>query len=277
MAQKAAIKNRIKSVDTTKKITKAMELMATVKFQKQTKNMLKNKQYFDTLKDTMSHILSGNFEIESDYLTTKNNPKKIVFVFLSDIGLCGGYNINVIKYLQENYTDNAEFIVIGTSKYSLCKQKFTVLNKEIGSDETDYGQLKKLADYAIGEFRANRIGSIDVVYTKYINSVSFEPTSEVILPCSMDFEDKKPYKELLLEPNPNDIINHLIPMFVENYIYSKWLETKTAEQGSRRFAMQNATDNAEELTEELSLQYNQARQAAITQEITEIVGGADAL
>ena len=277
MAQKAAIKSRIKSINATKKITGAMELIATVKLQKQRNYMLKNRDYIAVLKDTITNILSGDIDADSPYLKQKDNNKKVVIVFCSDLGLCGGYNINLTKLFEKNINKEDEVIVIGTSEYKWFKDRYNVINDIIYSDDITYPILKKLSNQAIRKYSNNEIGSIEILYTKFKNNVSFEPTLERVLPCTFDKAEKKVHKEILLEPNANNILNNLIPMYVENIVYSRWLEAKTSEQGSRRFAMQNATDNANELTEELSLAYNQARQASITQEITEIIGGADAL
>lgn len=277
MAQKAAIKSRIKSINATKKITGAMELIATVKLQKQRNHMLKNREYIGILKSTIGNILSGEIDADNSFLKLKDNPKKIVIVFVSDLGLCGGYNINLTKLLQKEVNKDDELIVVGTSEYKWIKQNYNVINDPISSDDVTYVELKKLTKRAIEAYKDNLIGSINVIYTKFINNVSFEPTMERVLPCNFDDIEKKKTCELLLEPDANEILNNLIPMYVENNVYSRFLEAKTSEQGSRRFAMQNATDNATELTEELLLAYNQARQASITQEITEIVAGADAL
>lgn len=277
MAQKAAIKSRIKSINATKKITGAMELIATVKLQKQRNHMLKNREYIDILKNTIGNILSGEIDADNSFLKIKDNPKKMIIVFVSDLGLCGGYNINLTKLLEKTINEDDELIVVGTSEYKWIKERYSVINDIISSDGVTYTELKKLTKQAIEKYRNNEIGSIQVVYTRFINNVSFEPVSEVVLPCKFDDLKKTSNVEVLLEPDANDILNHLIPMYVENNVYSRYLEAKTSEQGSRRFAMQNATDNASELTDELLLAYNQARQASITQEITEIVAGADAL
>ena len=145
------------------------------------------------------------------------------------------------------------------------------------SDTVKYSDLKKIADEAIEMYKNDEVGQIVCLYTHFVNNVTFNAEEEVIIPCKKEKVEKKSNVETLLEPNAEEILENLIPMMIESEIYAKWLESKVAEQGSRRFAMENATDNAEELTEELLLAYNQARQAAITQEITEIVSGADAL
>ncbi|MEF9968574.1 MAG: FoF1 ATP synthase subunit gamma, partial [Longicatena sp.] len=126
----------------------------------------------------------------------------------------------------------------------------------------------------------DEISSIQILYTEFVNTVTFEPKMETLIPYFAKKEDLKATSTHVatdFEPSPNEILNSLIPMMLENVVYSIWMQTKTAEQGSRRLAMENATDNATELTDKLVLAYNQARQAAITQEITEIVAGADAL
>lgn len=277
MAKKAAIKSRIKSVGTTKKITRAMELMASVKLQKQVSLLNKNKDYFEYLKGTIESILSKDIDTDSVYLKNKNNKKKLVIVFVSDVGLCGAYNLNLIKRFDEYYSKDIDLFIIGTSKYKWFKENYNVLNEETSSDEITFSDLKEIAVKSINMYKTNVVGSIEIVYTKFINNVTFTPEIIKVLPCELEEDNRKSNVELLLEPNPTDILNELIPMYAINFIYSKWLEAKTSEQGARRFAMQNATDNADELTDELLLEYNQARQAAITQEINEIVGGAEAL
>lgn len=277
MAQKAAIKSRIKSINATKKITGAMELIATVKLQKERNHMLKNREYLSFLSETMNNILGSDIDSDSIYLKENTNTKKAVIVFVSDLGLCGGYNINLNKLFESTYSKEDEVYVIGVSSYKFYKTNYNVKNEVISSDEIDYLELKKITDIAIDSYIKGEVGSIEVCYTKFVNNVTFEPCIEKIIPCNKESFKKNSHVELLLEPNPNDILNNLIPMYIESDVYSKWLEAKTSEQGARRFAMQNATDNANELTEELLLEYNQARQAAITQEITEIVSGADAL
>ena len=277
MAQKAAIKSRIKSINATKKITGAMELIATVKLQKERNRMLKNKEYASVLKDTLDSILSRNIDVDNEFLKVKDNPLKLFIVFCSDLGLCGAYNMNIVKLASSNIGKDDLVYVIGTSQYKNLKNSFNVINEEMPSDEITFAELQKIVLMALNKYKNNEIGSIEVIYTKFINNVTFEASITTLLPSSIDVKENKTNVELLLEPNPDTILSDLIPMVITNEVYSKFLESKTSEQGSRRFAMENATDNAEELTNDLLLAYNQARQAAITQEITEIVGGADAL
>ena len=277
MAQKAAIKSRIKSINATKKITGAMELIATVKLQKERNRMLKNREYATVLKDTLDSILSRNIDVDNEFLKKKDNPLKFFVVFCSDLGLCGAYNMNILKLATANIAKDDLVYVVGTSQYKSFKQKFNVINEPISSDALDFDDVEKITLSILDKYKNNEIGSIEVIYTKFVNNVTFEATITRILPSTVDVKEEKSNAELLLEPNPETILDDLIPMVINNEMYAKLLESKTSEQGSRRFAMENATDNAEELTNDLLLAYNQARQAAITQEITEIVGGADAL
>lgn len=274
---KSAIKSRIKSINSTKKITGAMELISNVKLTKNRNAMEKNRTYADAIEDMVSSMLSGELVSENDYLTSKDAKEKLYFVFTSDMGLCGGYNINVYKLVLANVSKDDYIYFIGNKYYSqLSKEGYKILNEQIGSDEADYTTIKKFADSALEMYKQNKISSINVIYTKFKNNINFKATASSILPGEKR-SDKKEYKQIEFEPNPDEILVDLIPMMVESQIYSKYLESKTSEHGNRRFAMESANDNANELTEKLLLAYNQARQAAITQEITEIVSGADAL
>jgi len=274
---KAAIKSRIKSINATKKITGAMELIASVKLTKSRNTMLANKTYANSLKDIVSCMLDSEIDIENELLNEKNAKERLFFIFSSDMGLCGGYNINLAKFISEQVEKTDYLYVIGTKLYTLLKRNdYRILNNELPSDGVDYTDIKELAVDAIDMFKANKIKSINIIYTEFINNVNFKPTLDKVLPCKLENDSKK-YKQILFEPSPQSILDDLIPMVAIDQIYTRYLEAKTSEHGNRRFAMENATDNANELTDELLLAYNQARQAAITSEITEIVAGADAL
>ena len=285
MAQsKQALKSRIRSVKSTKKITKAMELIATTKLQKQKKMMESNREYASYLKETISEILLDNAEIKNPYLIEQDDTNPLTILFTSDMGLCGGYNSNELRYLNEIGVDpKAPLIVIGSKGLPwLRTRNFNVENEHISSDGISYLDLTRIMTSVLNRYVAKEITSIRIVYTKFVNSVSFVPTHVQLLPVTKESLEKKEEEtgyvmETLFEPNANVILNDLIPMYVKSLFYSYYLETKTSEQASRRMAMETATDNASELIDTLTLKFNQARQAAITQEITEIVGGANAL
>ena len=273
---KSAIKSRIKSVNSTKKITGAMELISNVKLSKNRNLMEKNRSYADALEEVVSSILSGEMIEENDYLTKKDAKQKAYFIFTSDMGLCGGYNINISKLAKENVSKDDYVYFVGNKFYDQLKTDgYNIINEQIGSDAVEYTTIKKYADNALQMYKENKISSINVIYTRFVNNINFKASVSCVLP-GLNTTSKE-FKQIDFEPNADEILVDLIPMMVESQIYSKYLESKTSEHGNRRFAMENATDNANELTEKLELAYNQARQAAITQEITEIVSGADAL
>lgn len=271
------LKSRINSIKSTKKITSAMELIANVKLKKQRQKMENNREYAKILKTTVNQIVKRNSNSENVFLKEKEINKKITFVFSSDMGLCGGYNANMVRLANQVIKKEDPMIVIGKKQLSILKSNgFNIINDEISSDNITFSKIKELVNSAIDMYLNNEISGIQALYTEFVNTVTFEPRLETLLPCLEKGEiDENIMVEF--EPNEDEILNNLIPMMVQNVMYSILIQSKTSEQASRRLAMENASDNAEELSESLTLKYNQARQAAITQEITEIVGGADAL
>jgi len=279
MAQnRQALKSRIRSTQATMKITSAMELMSNSKLQRQRSMMEKNREYSTTLLKTLHHILSESDQVENKYLLKNNSETVLTIVFSSDLGLCGGYNVNMLRYASTLMKKEDPIIVIGSKGRSwLSSRGYNVVNEYIDSDVFDYVEASNMIDKALQQVLSKEIGKIQVVYTYFKNTVTFEPKLEVLFPVEKGQGKLESKQEILFEPNADEILNTLIPMALKSTLYSLWMETKTSEQASRRLAMENATDNAEELKEKLVLQFNQARQAAITQEITEIVAGADSL
>ena len=279
MAQnRQALKSRIRSTQATMKITSAMELMSNSKLQRQRSMMEKNREYSTTLLKTLHHILSESDQVENKYLLKTNAKTVLTIVFSSDLGLCGGYNVNMLRYASTLIKKEDPVIVIGSKGRSwLSSRGYNVVNEYIDSDAFDYVDASNMIEKALQQVLCKEIGKIQVVYTYFKNTVTFEPRLEVLFPVEKGQSKLESKQEILFEPNADAILNTLIPMALKSTLYSLWMETKTSEQASRRLAMENATDNAEELKEKLVLQFNQARQAAITQEITEIVAGADSL
>lgn len=279
MAQnRQALKSRIRSTQATMKITSAMELMSNSKLQRQRSMMEKNREYSTTLLKTLHHILSESDQVENKYLLKNDSETVLTIVFSSDLGLCGGYNVNMLRYATTFIKKEDPIIVIGSKGRNwLSTRGYNVVNEVIDSDAFDYVEASNMIEKALQQVLSKEIGKIQVVYTYFKNTVTFEPKLEVLFPVEKGQGKLESKQEILFEPNADEILNTLIPMALKSTLYSLWMETKTSEQASRRLAMENATDNAEELKEKLVLQFNQARQAAITQEITEIVAGADSL
>ena len=275
---KLAIKARIRSVDSTMKITKAMQLVATSKLKKQKQFMEENKEYAFYLKDTVSQILSSIEQSNHPYLTLHPHRKPYTIIFTSDMGLCGGYNANMYRLIQQVIQPGDPVVMIGSRGSTWIQNKgMQVVASYTNLADDSYNELVSIADQALALYRKQEISEIRILYTKFENSVTFTPVMDVLLPIKKEEGHKKSNVETLFEPAGESILDEIVPMYVRSLLYSYYLETKTSEQASRRMAMENATDNADELKQTLELQFNQARQAAITQEITEIVGGVNAL
>lgn len=279
MASKLEIKNRIRSVDSTKKITKAMQLVAASKLKKCKTRMEENREYAIYLKETVDNIILNLSEKNHPFLNGDDSKPFLTIVFSSDMGLCGGYNSNAFKMITTNVSKEDPIIVLGSRGSAwLSRRGYNVIMTLTNVDDEGYEDIASVADKALELYANHEIGGIRVLFTKYINPVSFEPVHMDLLPVKENDGTKvKATQETIFEPSGEEILDSLIPMYLKSLLYSFWLETKTSEQGSRQNAMETATDNAQELRDELELKYNQARQAAITQEITEIVGGANAL
>jgi len=256
-----------------------MELIAASKLQKQKHLMEANRLFASTLHSTLNKVLSRAALDEVSFLKTRPG-KTLTLVFVSDMGLCGAYNTNVLHYLTQQSEEGQEYMVVGSKGQSWFRQHdLKVLMRIPEGDNLSYSQLAKLGEKASRMFEEGEITRFDVVYTKFVNSMSFEPTRIQLLPLQKEtlMLEEPMHQDLILEPNPEELISQLIPMYMNSLLFSMWLESKTSEQAARRLAMDNATDNAQDIIEELVLKYNQSRQAAITQEITEIVSGAEAL
>ena len=287
MAQsKQALRSRIKSVNSTRKITKAMEMIANTKLFRQRNRMEANREYSGRLQETVDEIVAKNSRIDSIFLKKHaENPARLSILFCSDLGLCGAYNQNMMKLARDTVRKEDPMVVIGTSLYQTMKDLgFNVINESpIETDKLTFDMLKAYIDYGTTRYLNQDLGGMQILYTQFVNTMTFRPCTDVILPCTVDAaegtgeEPAKLQAETLFEPDAETILNSLIPMMLSNVAYSHWMEATTAEQGSRRMAMKTATDNADELSEALLLEYNKARQASITQEITEIVGGSTAV
>jgi F-type H+-transporting ATPase subunit gamma len=278
-AGKQALKSRIRSVKATKKITGAMELIATSKLQKQKSLMETYRLYANTLHKTIQKVI-GSADVDDIPYLKVQSAKPVTVVFVSDMGLCGGYNSNILHFISDNLQLGDPLIVVGNKEKSWFRQcPYPVLKTLPQSDNLTFRDLAKLGDWIMDKYKVGEIGGIRVIYTKFVNTMTFTPASIDLLPILPQTIEKEEGigQDTIFEPDPITLIHQLVPMYMHSLLFGLWQESKTAEQASRRMAMDNATDNAEELIEELLLEYNQSRQAAITQEITEIVSGAEAL
>ena len=277
------IKRRMKSVESTKKITKAMELVATSKLRKTRNQLEQSKPYYTNVAQTVAEILAnckGNND--SIYLVENKDIEKEVFIVIaSSLGLCGGYNANIFKEIKGAIKPGDYVYSIGSKATSyLLKNHQGVTDHKFDDLNTtfDFKDVTKLVAELTKMYREKEISKIKIVYTEFVNNLTFRPRIVTLLPVDpSDFDHIEiSKKSTLFEPSPEEVLDSLIPMYLQAVIYGYIIESATSENAARRTSMENANDNADELTEQLLLKYNQARQTAITNEISEIVAGANA-
>ena len=269
-------KRRIQSISSTKKITKAMELVATVKLKKWKDNMENIVSYLEVMQEIISSCVSGselsdNLELKSFKEATSN----LYVVVTSSLGLCGGYNYNLFKFLNGKINKNDKVIVVGTKGFVRYSHEEVDLNSEFVGllDKVDYQKVKDLVNILKEEYSTGKYKKVLLISTVYKNSLNFIPTEFQLLPLE-NLNESEIKTETLFEPSKEEVLSLVIPKYINTYLYGRLIEASVCEQAARRNAMDSATDNAEELLEKLKLEYNKARQGAITQEITEVVAGA---
>ena len=297
MASMRDIQRRKVSVQSTGQITKAMKLISTVKLQKAKERAEHSKAYFNGMYDTVSDILSKSGNINHRFLRHVEGRKKAVIVISSNRGLAGGYNSNIIKLITTNpefSADNTVIYAIGRkAKDGLLRKGFEVRGdySEI-IEEPLYSDAMHISSEVLKAFEDGEIGEIYLAYTIFKNSVSQVPDMKKILPVSEEQDAKQPLAmeksdegksweddktPMNYEPGEDEVLDVIIPKYVTSLIYGALVEAVASENGARMSAMDSATSNAEEMIADLSLMYNRARQGSITQELTEIIAGAEAI
>ena len=270
-------KRRIASVSNTKKITEAMELVATVKLKKFRNVMERNQFYVKEMENVIFHLFGAlDASEEIPYLKEGKGDKDLVVVINSNLGLCASYNSNVFNFVNSNILKESSIILpIGLKgELNYNKEGFEVISDYVRMNEKlDYDATTKLGRHLHSEFLKGKYRSIKVVYTKYVNSLRFEPTLITLFPIVNKEEKQDIGYAPIYDPNVKTLIEELVPIYLVSSLYQKLIESQVSEQASRRTAMENANDNADELIDKLTIEYNKARQAAITQEILEVVAG----
>ncbi len=292
MASMSEIRTRISSVQDTMKITNAMYLISSAKLRKAKSGHEKVSPYFRLLQQTIADILTRCPDLEEDFFEEtsprtipENGKRRTIIVISSDKGLAGSYNHNVFKKVEELIADDSEntLILVGHMAVNYFKnfKNVTIDEKHIypAADPAMY-RARDIAEHVIGQFLENEVDEVYVAYTDMINSMSFETQTKRIMPLSTkmfeNIEVGENLREPVFSPSPEAVIKHVAPNYIKGLIYGAMVESYACEQSARMTAMDNATTNAKDMIRELSLAYNRERQAAITQEITEIVGGASA-
>ena len=280
-ANMKAVKLRIKSVQSTMQITKAMELVASSKLRKAKERAEVCRPYFETMHQTLSDIAQGNTDFSSVYASEAVNEKRCYVLIAGDRGLAGGYNTNLFKCL-EAASSGQDFLVLPIGKKAVEYSKrngFACVTEEFSEiADISVADCFEMANLLCGEFKKGEFGHIDLCYTKFVSMLSQQPDAIPVLPLNdlTGENDAKDIRNLILyEPDASEVFEAIVPEYLAGLIYGAVCESVASELAARRTAMEAATNNAEEMIEKLNLHYNRARQASITQEITEIVGGAE--
>ena len=276
------IKRRIKSVESTKQITKAMELVASSKLRKAKKTVENARPYFKILYETIIKIAADTRGIKSDYVIPRGSEKRGYIVIAGDRGLAAGYNSNVLKEAL-NHMGGIKHPVVAVGRKSsdyFSKRDYPVHAKyESRAENIDIPQINKITEAALKLNNDKEIDELYIVYTEFVSALLQEPHVIKLLPLKFDENELKAKKSSLItyEPSAEELFDYLVPKYIDGLIFGAIVESFASEQGARRTAMESATDNANEMIDSLQLKYNRARQASITQEISEIVAGAEAL
>lgn len=290
MASMRDIRRRIKSVASTQKTTKAMKMVSASKLRKTQGTLVAVRPYSDKIQEVMNHLLSVGAEYDTPFLTPRAEVKNIVYIVVAgDRGLCGGYNINLLRFAEEQLKAvpegvNASVLLIGNKArdHFRSRPQYEVMDvfTNIG-DTPNVSQGKALSDYVIKKYLDGEVDEVHMVYAKFQSVLVQIPSVAQVLPIqtsvSADEEAGHIDADYIFEPGGKEILDVILPKYVDSSIYRLLLEAKAGEHGARMTAMDSATDNASELIDKLTLSLNRARQAQITTEITEIVGGAAAL
>lgn len=281
MASMRDIKRRRDSIQSTGQITKAMKLVSTVKLQRAKGKAENTKPYFDLMYKTVSNILAKSGNINHRYLKPGVSNKKAVIVITANRGLAGGYNNNIVKLVTGSISQqDAVIYTIGRKGAEVFKRKGYDIKADYSDviDEPLYTDAREIAEEVLRSFTDGEVGEIYIAYTSFKNTVVHEPKLIRLLPVSADeIEKDGDSTPMNYEPNEEEALDMIIPKYVCSIIYGALIESVASENGARMQAMDSATSNAEDMISSLSVKFNRARQASITQELTEIISGANAI
>lgn len=277
------IKRRIKSVESTRQITNAMQLVASSKLRKAKEKADNSKPFFNAMYETMCQIAREDSEFTSIYTRRSKSKITLMVVVSGDRGLAGGFNANVLKLAQHRYEEivkeGYEAVILPVGKKSVEyfeKRDFKIMTRyeNIGEGLTYYGAMA-IAEKIIDVYNKGKIGRVELFYTDCVSPLVQQEKQMAVMPLNIE-KDKSINSVTNYESSPEEVFDALVPKYLAGVLFGAIVNSFAAEQAARRTAMENATDNANEMLSNLSLVYNRARQAAITQEITEIVSGANA-
>lgn len=272
------IKTRIKSVESTRQITKAMELVATSKLRKAKQKAENVRPYHEVLREAISALQAGAAETPTVFAEEREVKKTCYVVIAGDRGLAGGYNANLFRMVRR-MTEGQNYCVLPVGKKAMeqyKRQGSEILSGYFGvTGSVGMGDCKEIARILCDGFAAGSFDRVEVVYTRFRSMISQEPVCDRLLPIALS--EKQVNCNALIEGEAEELIKKIVPQYVSGILYAALCEAAASEHGARRTAMNSANKNAGEIIDTLVLKYNRARQSAITQEITEIVSGAEAL
>jgi len=286
MANKKEIRTKIGSVKNTQKITKAMEMVAASKMRRTQETMKKALPYADKIRGVIGHIFKANPDYKHPFLVKREAKSAGYIVVSSDKGLCGGLNVNMfrpfIAHLKQQQNNNI--------KTNLCLvgakgvQFFRSVDVNVVAATTNLGEEPLVEDLVgaikimLDEYTEGKIDQLFIVHNNFVNTMSQKPEIKTLLPIDpSDKDDLQEHWDYIYEPDSRDLLDYILMRYIESQVYRAVVENVACEMAAKMVAMKSATDNAGKLIDELELDYNKARQAAITQEISEIVGGAAAV
>ena len=273
------IKTRIRSMESTRQITKAMEMVAASKLRRAQAQIQNSRPYFEILSDTIRDIVSSNRDFSSPFLTKRPGNKVMYIVIAGDRGLAGGYNSNILKLVQtEIQGKDATAVPIGKKAVDYFRSHKVPMLTEVYAEAADVtiGDCFSVAKQLSRAFLEGQFDEVHVAYTNFVSVLTQTPATLQLLPLVREDlkEGKTAVCETIYEPSSEEVFASIVPEYLGGILYGALCESRAAEQAARRSAMDSATQNAEDMIADLSLKFNRARQAAITQEITEIVAGS---
>lgn len=274
------IKRRIKSVGSTRQITKAMELVSSSKLRKAKQRAEQARPYFNELYKSMCEIVSANTDFSTVFTVKREVKHRLFIVVAGDRGLAGGYNSNILKLAASAHSSDPEkpkIIAVGKKAIEyFSKRDYDIVGSYPNiAENIKPAQAQEIADTAVELFRRGEVDDVQIFFTMFVSQLTQETQQMAVLP--MMTQKLENYGTMTYDPSPEAVFDRIVPKFTASLVQCAVVEAYASEQGARRTAMESATDNADAMTESLSLLYNRARQASITQEITEIVSGANAL
>jgi len=286
MANLKEIRGRISSISSTMQITRAMKMVSAAKLKKAQDAIVMLRPYSEKLQEIIQNVNSSSDPDQVSIYAQKREVKKVLFIAVtSNRGLAGAFNSNIVKELNIQFQNNSQYeievLTIGKKAYDAVRRSRTVFSNESGVfDKLSFDVVSNVTETVMSNYREGKFDEVYVIYNKFVNAATQEVITEKVLPISMaevDAKETQVETDYIFEPNRAEILDNLIPKSIKTQVFKAVLDSVASEHGARMTAMHKATDNAQELKNDLVIFYNKARQAAITNEILEIVSGAEAL